>query len=93
MNTYYVYIITNFSKSSFYIWVTNNLQKRIREHKNNIFEWFTSKYNIDILVYYEECSNINIAISREKQLKKWSRSKKLNLVKMKNEDLNEIVVL
>ena len=93
MYKYYVYITTNFSKSSFYIWVTNNLQKRIREHKNKIFEWFTAKYNIDILVYYEECNDINIAINREKQLKKWNRNKKINLIKIKNINLDEIVVL
>jgi putative endonuclease len=63
-----------------YIWITNNLERRLYEHKNKLIEWFTSKYNINKLIYYEECSDVNIAINREKQLKWRSRIKKDKLI-------------
>lgn len=76
MFTYYVYILTTKNNKLLYIWVTNNLERRLYEHKNKLVEWFTSKYNINKLVYYEETTNISDAINREKQLKWWLRSKK-----------------
>lgn len=74
----------------FYIWITNNLERRIYEHKNKLVEWYTSKYNVDKLVYYEECSDINIAINREKQLKWRSRNKKIELINSKNPNWAEL---
>lgn len=75
--------MTNHSKT-LYIGITSNLQKRIREHKNKSVEGFTKKYNINQLIYYEQTDNVYGAIAREKQLKKWRREKKINLIEKKN---------
>ena len=77
---YAVYIMTNYSETSLYIGVTSNLQKRVWGHKNKITEGFTKKYNIDKLVYYEITDSIESAINREKQLKRWHRQWKINLI-------------
>ena len=84
MNTYYVYILSTKLNKLFYIWVTNNLQRRLYEHKNKLVDWFTKRYNIDKLVYYQECGDIKDAIAREKQLKWRTRSKKENLIRQMN---------
>jgi len=63
-----------------YIGMTNNLERRLFEHKNKINDGFTKKYNVNKLVYFEETSDVHAAIDREKQLKKWRREKKNNLV-------------
>jgi len=73
-----------------YIGVTSNLKKRIYEHKANLIPGFTHKYNIDSLVYFETYSDVNDAIAREKQIKKWRRQKKIDLIKSQNPDLNDI---
>ncbi|QVY64574.1 GIY-YIG nuclease family protein [Polaribacter sp. Q13] len=86
-HSYYVYIITNSYRSTFYIGVTNNLKERLQLHKTNIIEkkkTFASKYNIEFLVYYEKHTWIQLAIAREKELKKWRREKKLALIKEMN---------
>lgn len=83
MKQYYVYIMTNHSKI-LYIGITSNLQKRIWEHKNKSVEGFTKKYNINQLIYYEQTDNAYSAIAREKQLKKWRREKKINLIERTN---------
>ncbi|MCC9016778.1 GIY-YIG nuclease family protein [Flavobacterium tructae] len=86
-HTYYVYIITNQHRSTFYIGVTNNLKLRLHQHKQNIengTKTFASKYNIQFLVYYEKFTWIHEAITREKELKKWNRDKKLALIKEQN---------
>jgi len=67
-----------------YVGMTNNLQRRIYEHKHGLVEGFTKKYNVHKLVYYEEVSDVNVAIEREKQIKKWNREWKVNLIKSKN---------
>lgn len=79
MKEYYVYILTNKS-GTLYIGVTGNLQKRIWEHKNKVVEGFTKKYNIDKLIYFEQTENVMSALEREKQLKKWKRQKKEDLI-------------
>ncbi len=87
-----VYILTNYNKITFYVGVTSNLKKRIYEHKNKMFKGFTSKYGVDKLVYYEQADTAQSAISREKQLKRWHRDWKINLIKEKNpqfEDLSQ----
>ncbi|WP_231176329.1 GIY-YIG nuclease family protein [Candidatus Absconditicoccus praedator] len=68
-----------------YIGMTNNLERRVYEHKNELLEGFTKKYKCKKLVYYESGTNINEIIAREKQLKKWNRRKKLNLIRTMNE--------
>ena len=80
---YYIYILTNKSYT-LYIGVTNNLQRRIYEHKNKIVPGITQRYNIDTLIYFEEYKNVNEAINREKQLKGWTRRKKMDLIKKTN---------
>ena len=87
----YVYIATNRSKT-LYIGVTNNLERRIDQHKRKIGSEFAVKYNITRLVYYEHFADIRDAIAREKQLKKWRREKKVWLIECENpewEDLSE----
>ena len=89
-NDYYVYILSNTTHSTFYIGVTSNLQKRIWEHKNKVIEGFTKKYNVNKLVYYEITNSIETAILREKQLKKWHRKWKLNLIKEFNPEMKDL---
>ena len=81
---YYVYILTNKSNRVLYIGVTNNLVRRIFEHKEKMVDGFTARYNIDKLVYYEVTNDVKVAIEREKQLKKWARSKKDWLIQQQN---------
>lgn len=83
MKQYCVYIITNHSKT-LYIGVTSNLKKRIWEHKQKLTEGFTKKYNIHKLVYCEQTENVLSAITREKQLKRWRREKKIKLIEKEN---------
>lgn len=87
---YYVYILTNYTNSVFYTGVTNNLIKRIWEHKQKFVDGFTKKYNIWKLVYYEISENIETAILREKQIKNWRREKKLMLIKKVNPEFKEL---
>ena len=88
--TYAVYIMTNYSQTSLYIGVTGNLQKRVWEHKNKFVEGFTKRYNIDRLVYYEITDSIETALNREKQLKRWHRDWKINLIKEMNPEFNDL---
>ena len=90
MKTYYVYIVASRSQV-LYIGVTNDLQRRIYEHKNKIFQGFTERYDVNRLIYFERFDEIDQAIHREKQLKGWSRTKKLTLIETTNPDLKEIV--
>ena len=84
MHEYFVYILTNKENSVLYIGVTNNLERRLSEHKNKIVEGFTKNYNVYKLVYYEKFSDINLAIAREKKLKGWKRTRKNELVEEDN---------
>ena len=79
MKHYYVYILSSHSRV-LYIGVTNNLQRRVREHKQKLVPGFTKRYNIDQLVYFETFGEISEALAREKQLKNWNRSKKQTLI-------------
>ena len=81
---YYVYILTNKNNAVMYIGVTNDLRRRLYEHKSEQVEGFTRKYHVHKLVYFEKYSDVDDAIAREKQLKKWVRSKKNLLVKTQN---------
>jgi len=83
---YYVYIMTNKSNNVIYTGVTNDLKKRIYEHKNKLAEGFTKKYNVIKLVYYEVLEDIESAISREKQIKGGSRKNKVQLVNSMNKE-------
>jgi putative endonuclease len=86
---YYVYIMTNKSKT-LYTGVTNNLVRRVDEHKSKKFSGFTSRYNITKLVYFEAGDHINDAIAREKQIKGWLRTKKIALIESINPDWKDL---
>lgn len=77
-------MLTNWNNEVLYIGMTNNLERRIYEHKNKIIKGFTEKFNLTKLVYIETTNDINAAIEREKQLKKWRREKKDNLIESIN---------
>lgn len=81
--SYYVYIMTNHSRT-LYTGVTNNLLRRVMEHKKKELPGFTQKYNITQLVFYEETDDISVAIAREKQIKGWLRKKKIDLIETMN---------
>ena len=87
----YVYIMTNKNKTTLYIGVTNNLCRRIYEHKNHLIKnAFTAKYNLEYCIYFEEFQYFDLAIQREKELKKWNRQKKEALINKKNPEWKEI---
>lgn len=88
----YVYFLVNNSNNILYIWVTNNLVRRIYEHKNKIIQWFTSKYNIYKLVYYEKFTSILEAIQREKYFKWLKREKKNIYIENMNPRWEEIIL-
>ena len=93
---YYVYILTNSHRNVLYTGVTNDLVRRVYEHKHHLDKGsFTATYNVEILVYYEVTSDVTSAIEREKQIKGWSRKKKNKLVESKNPnwlDLYESII-
>ena len=94
--TYYVYILTNNNKNVLYTGITNDLIRRVYEHKNHLDKGsFTDKYNVENLVFYEYTSDVTAAIEREKQIKSWSRKKKEKLISGKNpnwDDLYEMIL-
>lgn len=83
---FYVYILSSKRNGTLYVGVTNNLARRIYEHKNKLIEGFTKKYNVDQLVYFEVTDDINAALAREKQLKHWNREWKIKLIEVENPD-------
>jgi putative endonuclease len=87
---YYIYLMTNYTNTVIYTGVTNNLIRRVFEHKNKIVEGFSKKYNIDKLVYYEATENAETAICREKQIKGGSRTKKINLIMRNNPEFKDL---
>ncbi|NUM48842.1 MAG: GIY-YIG nuclease family protein [Anaerolineales bacterium] len=89
-HTFYVYLLTNWNDQVMYIGMTNDLKRRVYQHKNKLVEGFTEKYNVHKLVYYEETSDVKAAIAREKEIKKWRREKKNNLVNSKNPEWKDL---
>ena len=87
---YYTYIMSNKTDSVIYIGVTNDLIRRVYEHKNHLIKGFTSNYNVEKLIYFEDYNDIELAITREKQLKSWKREKKLQLIYKHNPLLNDL---
>lgn len=88
---YYVYILMNARNTVIYTGVTNDLGRRLAEHKDHLIKGFTKQYNIDKLVYYEVFNDIVEAIGREKQVKKWRREKKLDLIRTINPKLKDLL--
>lgn len=87
---YYVYIMTNKYNTVLYTGVTNDLVRRVYEHKNKLIDGFTAKYNITKLIYYEIAQDVNEAIRREKQIKGWSRDKKKALIESLNSQWRDL---
>ena len=90
MKIYYVYILASNRNGTLYIGVTNDLLKRVYEHKNNLIDGFTKKYSVHRLVYYEQCPDVESALQREKQLKKWNRKWKLGLIEKENPEWTDL---
>ncbi len=87
---YFIYIMTNKPQGTLYIGVTNNLIRRVYEHRNNLIDGFTKRYQLHRLVYFETHQDIRIAIQREKNLKQWAREWKINLIKQLNPQLDDL---
>jgi putative endonuclease len=84
MRHFFVYILASAPNGTLYIGVTNNLVRRVYEHKHYLVEGFTSQYNVHILVWYEQTSDAHVALQREKQMKSWKRSWKIGLIERHN---------
>ena len=90
MKQYYVYLMASKKKGTLYTGVTNDLQKRVWEHKNNKIEGFTKRYGVHNLVYYEKYNDVVSAITREKQIKAWKRQWKIDMIEKYNPDWNDL---
>jgi putative endonuclease len=88
--TYYVYLLTNWNNKVMYVGMTNNLKRRVYEHKHKLIKGFTAKYNVNKLVYFEQTSDVRAAIAREKEIKKWRREKKNRLVEKANPEWKDL---
>ncbi len=89
MKNYFVYILSSKNKV-LYVGMTDNLSRRIFEHKSSLAEGFTKKYNVNKLVYYESQPDLKSALKREKRLKNWHRQWKINLIEAKNKDWKDL---
>ena len=87
---YYVYLLTNSDNKVMYVGMTNDLERRMHEHKEKTVKGFTEKYNVTKLVYFEQGSEVNVVIAREKEIKKWRREKKNALVERANPDWRDL---
>ena len=87
---YSVYILTNAAATVFYVGMTNDLQRRVVEHKEGVEEGFTKRYNVHRLVYYDEYTDVREAIAREKQLKRWRRTWKIDLIRRVNPSFRDL---
>ena len=90
MKSYYVYILASKRNGTLYTGVTNDLERRIVEHKNNTIKGFTSKYKVYQLVYFEETNDINEALAHEKRIKGWLRKKKISLIESTNPEWKDL---
>ena len=90
MHQYYVYILASKKNGTLYIGVTNNLVRRIYEHKHDVEAGFTKQYGVHLLVYFEETIDVKSAIQREKQLKKWNRVWKIRLIEKSNPEWKDL---
>ncbi len=90
MRPYYVYILASKKNGTLYLGVTNDIAKRVYEHKNNLVDGFTKKYSVHCLVYFEVCEDVRVAIQREKNIKKWRRRWKIELIEKNNPDWRDL---
>ncbi len=90
---FFVYILTSYNGNAMYIGVTNDLVRRVFQHKSGLIEGFTKQYRVHKLVYFEQFEDVHAALEREKQIKKWSRAKKNGLVETANPEWKEILLL
>lgn len=90
--SYYVYLLTNQNGNVMYVGMTNDLTRRVYEHKLKLVKGFTERYNVQKLVYYEQTSDVHAAIAREREIKKWRREKKDALVTAMNPEWQELNV-
>lgn len=90
MKSYYVYILASQRNGTLYVGVTNNLKNRLEQHKSGDTEGFTKKYNVKKLVHFEQTESIETAITREKQLKNWQRSWKIELIEKENPEWRDL---
>jgi len=90
MKTYFVYIMASKKNGTLYIGMTNDLNRRVLEHKHDLLDGFTKKYNVHNLVYFEQTNDVNAAIVREKQSKKWYRKWKIELIETINPDWRDL---
>ena len=90
MKLHYLYILASMKNGTLYVGETNNLLRRIYEHKNDLVDGFTKKYKVHKLVYYEEINDTSTAIQREKQIKKWKRQWKINLIEKNNPEWKDL---
>ena len=90
MKTYYIYIFASKRNGTLYIGITNDLTRRIFEHKTGLINGFTKKYSVNKLVYFESTNDVNAAILREKRLKKWKRQWKIELIEKSNPDWKDL---
>jgi putative endonuclease len=88
--TYYVYILASKRNGTLYIGVTNNLKRRVTQHKQGLCEGFTRKYEVNKLVYFERFRHVDMAILREKRLKKWNRQWKIKLIEDNNPEWKDL---
>lgn len=87
---YCVYVLASKRNGTLYVGVTSDLKKRVYQHKHDVLEGFTKKYGVHTLVYYECCESVEAALAREKQLKKWNRKWKLNLIERGNPEWRDL---
>ncbi|TAK60932.1 MAG: GIY-YIG nuclease family protein [Bacteroidetes bacterium] len=90
LKSYFVYMMSNQKNGTLYTGVTNNLERRVYEHKNKLNPSFTAKYDLTRLIYYEETNDITMAIAREKQIKGWLRKKKIALIESINPEWKDL---
>jgi len=91
--SYYVYILASKRNGTLYIGVTNDIHKRVWEHKQGMIPGFTKRYGVKQLVYYEAFDDIRVALDREKQLKKYKREWKINLIQQRNVEWQDLIEL
>ena len=84
MLEYYIYILASKFRGTLYIGITNDLIRRVYEHRNDLIDGFTKRYGVHMLVYYEQCTDVSVAIWRERRLKKWTREWKIRLIESMN---------